>query len=255
MIFFIVSGSPRCDLVSSISVESPIEYPANLFCQVDANPVDQLNIYWQTPHNVLLSRNGRLVHVDQDKLDYGKQLFDGDKYDLDQFDLDYDEDKPRKNVYNKVVVATKGTRSRLTVVPHSSADFGIYKCWAENSIGSNRAEPCVFNLTNNHQQTVPSPVFNCNVTFALKVLTIGCDHHTVAGKQFNTKKFHLVLNELDDVGSIQRHSVANKTNTNEPVFVLNNVKANTVYQAIVFVSNLFGHSDKVSEVYCAWIDR
>lgn len=238
------TGAPRCDLTATATIESSLQYPANLFCQVDANPVDNLNIYWQTPHSILLSRNGKLTRIDEDKL--GKY-----ENDLDRFDLESDDRIKSSNGFNRMVIASKGSRSRLTVVPNSPDDFGLYRCWAENSVGSNRAEPCLFNLTNNQQYSLPDPVYNCHVNYTLKLLTFRCDHRMsnrtgLFSKSDHHLQFHLILNELDPEGTLRRFTVANKTNPLEPVFVVNNCKPNTMYQATLFVSNLFGQSEQVS---------
>lgn len=50
-----------------------------------------------------------------------------------------------KELISSSNVHTDGTRSCVTVVPHSEEDYGPIICWGKNSIGLQR-EPCVFQL-------------------------------------------------------------------------------------------------------------
>ena len=346
-------------------IDSVINYPANLFCQVDATMPssssssmmidDRLWIYWQLPNNhyiLTIDHHGKLLRIPMKRFDQFRKLrekfsppilssytnddenrlFDEQVADLlDLHDLNdddnnndnvgYDEQQqPDINDYRRITLASNDVRSRLTIIPRSNIDFGLYQCWAENIFGSNRYEPCLFNLTNNdfdvdgnqqqrtHQKSVwkntttnirnvlkqksklPHPVTNCTTTFLIaSLLSIRCRHYNYSsyssifhrtttkinhqssiGHEVDTDdddiadrnlQFHLILKELSsshDSNQLKKDMktrisknrwpifISNQSNPIEPIFLLSNLRANSVYEAIIYVSNDFGFSDQVS---------
>ncbi|KAH7639124.1 hypothetical protein HUG17_3157 [Dermatophagoides farinae] len=344
-------------------IDSVINYPANLFCQVDATMPssssssmmidDRLWIYWQLPNNhyiLTIDHHGKLLRIPMKRFDQFRKLrekfsppilssytnddenrlFDEQVADLlDLHDLNdddnnndnvgYDEQQqPDINDYRRITLASNDVRSRLTIIPRSNIDFGLYQCWAENIFGSNRYEPCLFNLTNNdfdvdgnqqqrnHQKSVwkntttnirnvlkqksklPHPVTNCTTTFLIaSLLSIRCRHYNYSsyssifhrtttkinhqssiGHEVDTDdddiadrnlQFHLILKELSsshDSNQLKKDMktrisknrwpifISNQSNPIEPIFLLSNLRANSVYEAIIYVSNDFGFSDQ-----------
>ncbi|OTF84113.1 hypothetical protein BLA29_001663 [Euroglyphus maynei] len=246
-------------------------------------------------HRLFDEEVAHLLDVDSD-YDLGGNVIDDDNDDQQQSNV---------NDYRRITLASNDVRSRLTIIPRTEKDFGLYQCWAENLFGSNRDEPCLFNLTNNdidinsrqqqqktlnnHQKSqwkntvlkhgpkLPRPVENCATTFLItSLLSIRCEHsnystfHQTSNDYDDDEddediadrnlKFHLILKELLNNNSDPLEMnvmktrasnnkiilLANQTNPIEPVFLISNLRATFVYEAIIYVSNDFGYSDQVT---------
>ena len=244
---------------------------------------DRLWIYWQLPndHFVLtINSNGKLLRIPLKRLDQfrklrkklsessslsknadhnnNNRLFDDEIADLLDMDSDDDEDSKKENVnddddeqrpnnvndYRRITLASNDVRSKLTIIPRSSEDFGVYQCWAENFFGSNRHEPCLFNLTNNgnfndidnkqilktfdnnhHQKSssssqwkntamsknkpkLPRSVTNCTTTFLItSLLSIRCEHLNYS--TFHRKMFG-IGNDDDDNDDDDNDDIADR---------------------------------------------
>ena len=88
-------------------------------------------------------------------------------------------------------ISSKLTRSKLTLVPLSKLDFGLYSCWAKNSIGAQR-DPCIFNVSEKtsifsertsifsektsifSKNKLPSPVTECKTNVSVVSVRILC---------------------------------------------------------------------------------
>ncbi|KAJ6221787.1 hypothetical protein RDWZM_000332 [Blomia tropicalis] len=268
-IYIFVRRSPRCALPLHTTIQSSMHYPTNLFCQMDTNPMDTISIFWETPDHVLLSKDGKIIQTKNQ--DHVTESF---KDNLDQFDPEFDEiideddqNRQRKQRLNRLTIASKGVRSRLTIVPQSSADFGIYRCWAQNSIGSNRHEPCQFNLTNQiGHAIVPKPVYNCQSNYSRGLLSIRCLHNSISitANETNSLKtayesmaerqlrFHMEIHSISDGSSsspMNSMLLINQTNPIEPIFLVSTLQENFIYQINVYVSNLYGVSEKVTMLF------
>lgn len=140
----------------------------------------------------------------------------------------------------RVSVTSKTTRSKLSLVPQTPVDFGLYTCWAYNSVGNNRDNPCVFNLTDSGQ-SLPKPVNDCRVNTSFTSVYVKCSY-AENSQQLSTKDiaFHLEVRD-----SQHKRVIANQTNASEPVFNVTDIEWAPIYQLIVYVSNAFGHSNEV----------
>ena len=140
----------------------------------------------------------------------------------------------------RVSVSSKATRSKLSLVPQSPMDFGLYTCWAHNSVGNNRDNPCVFNLTDSGQ-SLPKPVNDCRVNTSSNSVYVKCSY-AESSQQIQNKDltFHLEVRD-----SQHKRLIANHTNPVEPVFNVTDIEWAPIYQLIVYVSNAFGRSNEV----------
>lgn len=328
-------GSPKCafklslDTVANLArnsvqtekIISSINYPTNLFCQIDATyPAvssqldNRLWMYWKLPNDRYIltvnHRNGKLLRIPVNKFDQFRKLRLNSKYfskqddeiynDEDDLLLPDDEHDDNANNNNndnaeenddddndyidrRITLAVNDVRSRLTIIPRSRKDFGLYQCWAENAFGTNRFEPCTFNLIDNSLEKIskisetnsntnlnhllPKSVTHCATNFSVSVVGsvfIYCNYKNYSQTkkthsfsevlQDKNVQFHLVLKELmqTNLNSQNLHSTANKTiilsnqtNLIEPVFLISNLRPSGLYEAIVYASNDYGISDQV----------
>ncbi|XP_022704270.1 hemicentin-2-like isoform X1 [Varroa jacobsoni] len=96
-----------------------------------------------------------------------------------------------KELISSSNVHTDGTRSCVTVVPHTEEDYGPIICWGKNSIGLQR-EPCVFQLI---PAGPPEPVHNCTVVNQTEEsLTIACQEGYDGGIE---QSFHMELHDAE----------------------------------------------------------
>ncbi len=260
---------------------------------MDANPVDGVAIFWQTPTGLVLSKDGRIVrrkssqHIPSSSAGNSLDEFDPETEEEDEED-ENGEDQPEEggggNFHpggrrlSRLLVASKGVRSRLTIVPQSSGDFGLYRCWAENALGSSRhQDPCVFNLTAkmpsemskgaNFALLPPRPVHHCATNYTAAILSVRCLHSNFVANQTTTRspspssnhllQFHLeVHQQKNGDGDKQFFLVANQTNPLEPTFLVANLQPASTYQITVYVSspgpsssNGVAVSDKVTMLF------
>ena len=292
-------------------MEASLQYPSNIFCQLDANPIDNVAIYWQTPTNIVLSKEGKIVRSTSIKNLNNKHNLNLDEFDLENdFEIDNYNEKERiealvvnnntnnnqlRTRLNRLTIVSKGVRSKLTIVPNSIDDFGLYKCWAENAIGSNKYEPCLFNLTNSAVAdanvidaavagatsilALPKPVNNCVTNYSNGQLSVRCRFDQTWLVEFGSNSssdltsssspssqlsssslmqsksmleknllFHLEVYEINSTSLVVVNLLFNQTNTLEPTFIISGLHRNSIYQIIVYTSNHFGVSDKVSKI-------
>jgi hypothetical protein len=140
----------------------------------------------------------------------------------------------------RLSISSKSLRSKLTIIPQTINDFGIYLCWAENTVGNNQLEPCVFNMTDSGQSS-PKPVTDCNTNVTHNSVYIRCQYFDINSQLFTTDtNFHLQVRD-----STNLQLIFNQTNSVEPVFNVTNITSGAIYQFIVYVSNAFGVSNEV----------
>ena len=154
-------------------------------------------------------------------------------------------ESPNIDDRRRISVSSKSLRSKLTLIPQTWADFGVYTCWAHNTVGSNQLNPCIFNVTDSGQ-SAPKPVTDCRVNSTYSAIYLKCSPfqpypHRSNSQLFQTDNvFHL---EVWD--SHNQHLILNLTNSGEPVFNITNIES-AIYQLIVYVSNVFGVSNEVN---------
>lgn len=264
MLLFCCLGPPKCVFSSQPTIESTFHYSTNIFCQVDANPTEPVNIYWQTPQNqIFVSKNGKIFRLKAIRPGEMQTSFNVDDFDPEE---ETGEDfKSKSLIDSRITIASKGVRSRLSIRPQTIKDFGLYKCWAENEHGSNQAEPCMFNLTLNtttsngsiisNVRVDPRPVTDCTTNMTFDLLIVKCQHSSI--NYYNTSwfresmerdmQFHLQINLLEQNEPIGP-MVVNLTNPIKPVFLVqaNLLQSNQIYQLAIYATNRFGSSDKVT---------
>lgn len=142
----------------------------------------------------------------------------------------------------RISISSKSLRSKLTLIPQTSTDFGVYKCWAHNSVGSNRLNPCVFNVTDS-DQSLPKPVTDCRVNTTYISVYINCSYDQSSNPQPFKREtdFHLEVRD-----SHNKRLIANLTNNFQPIFNVTGIEWAPIYQLIVYSSNAFGTSNEVS---------
>ncbi|CAG2107897.1 unnamed protein product, partial [Medioppia subpectinata] len=144
----------------------------------------------------------------------------------------------------RIAISSKALRSKLAISPQSSADFGLYTCWARNAIGTNQLTPCVFNLTDSGQ-SIPRPVTDCRTNAGRRAVYIRCAYSPPASQTqpLFVKDTHFHLEVRDSHNS---RLIVNQTNSVEPVFNVTDMQWAPIYQLIVYVSNPFGVSNEVT---------
>lgn len=283
---------------------SSINYPTNLFCQIDATfPSvsslfdNRLWIYWRLPNDRYIltvnQRNGKLLRIPVNKFDQFRKLrlnskffpkqdeiYNDDEDDLFLQDDDEDDDgadaadndddnndnagDDNDYIDRRITLAVNDVRSRLTIIPRSKKDFGLYQCWAENAFGTNRYEPCTFNLINNSLEKVdkiaesnsntnsnnllPKSVTNCATNFSVSVvgsIFIYCNYKNYSQiqnahpfrelPQDKNVQFHLVLKELIHT-NLDMHNQQNLHWTKNKTIILSN--QTNLIEPVFLISNL-----------------
>ena len=147
----------------------------------------------------------------------------------------------------RISISSKSLRSKLSLIPQTWADFGVYTCWAHNTVGSNQNNPCIFNVTDSGQ-SLPKPVTDCRVNASYSSVYLKCLYSQPYSHRPNTHflekdtEFHLEVRD-----SHNKRLIVNLTNSVEPVFNITNIEWAPIYQLIVYVSNAFGVSNEVNQ--------
>ncbi|XP_076325740.1 synaptogenesis protein syg-2-like [Tachypleus tridentatus] len=127
-----------------------------------------------------------------------------------------------------------GTQSELVYRPDVVDDYGVLYCWASNELGIQK-QPCNYSIV---PAGPPEALRNCKpANRSTTVIVVKCvsGYDGELDQQFHLEIFNTVLERL------QR----NITNTDRPVFVVNELPSETSFIFVLYASNSKGRSNTV----------
>ncbi|KAL5282152.1 hypothetical protein ACFFRR_005408 [Megaselia abdita] len=116
--------------------------------------------------------------------------------------------------------SVNGSRSLLKYTPVNDQDYGTLSCWASNDVGVQK-QPCLFQVV---LASIPNPVINCSI---LNHTDMGIEIVCTAGYDGGLPQV-FILEMFSSITGLVRY---NQTNTDEPIFALENLDTLTTLMA------------------------